>query len=93
MNIINKQCNSIAPLLIDILAFPLALFPKLVIELHEEQHLIPHIREKIVFTNQIKDVRAPQPKEVRQGFPRLAICSIPVFVHKRHSKGVWIIEI
>jgi hypothetical protein len=35
MDIINEQCDSIAPLFIDVLAFPLALLPKLVVELYE----------------------------------------------------------
>jgi hypothetical protein len=51
MNIVNEQRNSIAPLISNILAFPLALFPKLVVELHEEQHLVSHIREEIIFSD------------------------------------------
>lgn len=51
MNVINEQCNSITPLIINFLAFLLALFPKLIVKLHEEQHLVSNIREKVIFSD------------------------------------------
>lgn len=85
MNVINEQCDSIALLFINILAFPFALLPEFVVELHKQQRLISYVREKIIFANEIKDIRSPQPEEVGESFSRLTVGGIPV-LFKCHNR-------
>ena len=46
------------------------------VELDEQQRLILHRSEKIVFTNKVEDVRPSQAEEVGKGLPWLSVDGI-----------------
>ena len=73
MDVVHQECNRGNRIRVDVLPFVLALLPQLLVELHEQERLVLHVREQVIFTNEVKDVRAAQAQEVRESLAWLSI--------------------
>ena len=70
---INEQRYGRSGVGIDVFSVLLALLAQLLIELDEEQSLVLHVREEVVLSDEIKNVRAAQAQEVWECFAWLAV--------------------
>lgn len=64
MNVIDEQRDSITLALIDNLATLLPSFHKFMIKLDQKKDLVPDIREEMIVSDEVEDVRSSQTKEV-----------------------------
>ena len=70
---INEQRDGRNGVSFDVFSILLALLAQLLVELDEEQSLVLYIREEVVLSDEIKDIRATQAQEVWECFAWLAV--------------------
>lgn len=83
MGVIYQQLDSLALEHVSItLMLALPFLHELMVELDQEKHLVLHVREKIVFPDQLEDIWPPQTEVIGQRLPWLSVGSVPIHEQK-----------
>lgn len=77
MDVVHEECDRVTVVLRDLFPFLLPSRHEFVIELDEQQRLVLHIGEQVVFADETEHIGATKTEEKWKSFSRLAVERIP----------------